>query len=430
MWNALKRTPGRWIAAAGGLALLGVAIAAAVGVWNSHRATAADGKSAAPQGGKANLGFRTAEAAAGGSSSQVETTPVEVVRRAAGLAVTGTLAADERSAVAANVSGIVAEVRVDRGSAVKRGDVLVQIDPADARNKLAEGEALVEELRTRLGLDETPEPFRPENQPEVKMAKAAWQLAELSLKRTTELHQQRLISTEAFDQARTEHESASHRYQQALHQVRQSYQAYKTALARLAMLKKAVDDTTITAPFDGLVAEKQVAVGEYVSSGPQSTKVATVVRIDPIRVVLNVPQQNVAAVRAGQKAAFEADSFPGRQFEATVRYIAPVVTADTRTLLVEAVAANPEGLLRPGLFVTAELALGDQTRQLLVPQTAVEKTGEAARVFVVQDGAIREQVVALGAVRGTKVEIASGLSGSETLAADARKVRDGERVRP
>jgi len=123
------------------------------------------------------------------------------------------------------------------------------------------------------------------------------------------------------------------------------------------------------------------------------------------------------------------ERFPDRKFEAKVRYIAPVVTNDTRSMMVEAVVENPDGELCPGIFATAELELKKQKPGVFAPLRAVLKTGEVDRVFVVRDGIARDQVVALGAEEKGKVEIRSGLTGKEILVANPATVHDGDKVR-
>ena len=400
------------------------------GKGQANRAAGASGQ----QGnGKAALGFVAPAPAADGKQKsappRLETAPVEVVPRSDVLRLTGSLMADEKSSVAANTSGITAEVCIDRGSIVRKGDVLVQIDPTDAKNKLAEGQAMVDELKARLGLDEATDNFVPEDEPEVRLAKASAELAAANLKRATDAYAKKVISTEAFDQTRTEFELANQRYRQALFQIKQAYQVCRTAQIKLAILQKAVADTTIRAPFDGWVAEKLVAVGEQISSGMQATKVVTLVRVDPLRLSLTVPQQSIGSIEPGQTVRFHVDSFPERTFEATVRFIAPVVTNDTRSMVVDAMVPNPEGALRPGLFATAELVLPKKATAMFVPATAVQRMGEVARVFVVRDGVAHEQVVAIGPADERRVEILSGLSGDETLVARAELVHDGDAVR-
>jgi RND family efflux transporter MFP subunit len=379
---------------------------------------------------KAALGYangqRTPEKL--GQSVPYETTGVEVVKHQKTLRVTGSLVADELSNVASNVNGIVVEVRVDRGSVVKKGEVMVQLDPTDPKNKLSEGLALVEELKAKLSLDDS-KPFVAEEQPEVKLAKASWDLAVSRRKRAENLLPQKAISVDEFEQIRAESECAEQRYQQAILQIKQTYQSYKTNVAKLSAMRKAVADTSIAAPFDGVVVEKHVALGEQVTGGFIASKVITVVKSSPLRVSLTVPQQHIGAIEPGQTVHFQADSFPGKTFEGKVRYISPVVTNDTRSLVVEAMTPNADGVLRPGLFITAEMELPEQQSQFYVPLAAVEKMGESARVFVVRDGGVREQVVALGKSDDRRIEITSGLQGNERIVCNPEKVREGAVVR-
>jgi RND family efflux transporter MFP subunit len=434
-----KRAGRQWVL------MVVAAVVVGAGAWYVHFQRANAGKDAAGheasanetgQGnGKATLGLAStgqsgADAKKNSAGPRIETVRAEVVPCRDILRLTGSLVADERSSVASNISGIAAEVRVDRGSLVRKGDVLVQIDPADAQNKLAEGEAMLDELKARLGIEENMASFNPEDQPEVRVAKASADLAAANFRRAKDLSAKKVITAEAFDQALTEYELAAQRYRQALLQIRQAYQVCRTAQIKLAILKKAVDDTTIRAPFDGWVAEKLVAVGEQICSGMQATKVVTLVRIDPLRLSLTVPQQDIGRIQPGQTVRFHVDSFPDRTFEAAVRFIAPVVAHDTRSMVVEAVAPNADRALRPGQFATAELELSGRGTGVFVPRGAVQKSGEVARVFVVRDGVAREQVVALGKAERERMEIRSGLTGKEILVARPELVHDGDAVRP
>ena len=362
----------------------------------------------------------------------METVPAEVVQRSHTLRLTGSLMADEKSSVASNTSGIAAEVRVDRGSLVRKDDVLVQIDPTDAKNKLAEGQAMLDELKARLGHRRRhAEKFNPEDEPEVRLAKASADLAASNLRRAKDLFAKKVISTEAFDQTQTEYELASQRYRQALFQIKQAYQACKTAQIKLAILEKAVADTTIRAPFDGWVAEKLVAVGEQISSGMQATKVVTLVRIDPLRLSLTVPQQDIGCDSAGPDGAV-----PRRQLSRShVRGHGAVHRAggDQRHAVDGRRGRGAESGRRAAAGAVRHGGVGacrSSEPGVFVPLGAVQKMGEVARVFVVRDGVAREQVVALGEVEQGKVEIRSGLTGKEILVARPELVHDGDAVRP
>lgn len=415
----------RWVWILGFLAIVGG------GLLVHAKPALLGSKEAGP--GKAKLEFAESaadSAAQAASGARLSTAPVESVERPATLRVTGSLVADEDSDVASNVSGLVKEVCVDRGSFVKKGDVLVQIDPADAENTLAEGTAQAEELRIRLALDKPDAPFVPENMPECRVALSARELADSQFRRAEELYGKKVISTDQYDQACTQRDTCRFKCELALQQARQLYQSYQTALARLQTLRKALADTTIRAPFDGWVAERKVAVGERLSTlNPMGCPVAILVRLDPIRVSLTVPQQNIGQVRPGQTVDFTIDSYPGRTFQAEVRYIAPKLTAEGRSLTVEAVASNPDMALRPGLFVTAKLELPRIEKEIYVPAGAVKTEEEVGRVFVVRDGAAHEQVVSLGPTRDGRTRVFAGLQAGDVVVLNPAKVKDGTPVR-
>jgi len=362
------------------------------------------------------------------AASELRKQPVEAVVRNLTLRLTGSLAADDKSEVGSNAAGNVAETRVDRGSFVKKGDVLVQIDPRDAQNALAEGMNAAEELRVRLDLDEGQQ-FRVDDVPEVAAAKIAMDLAEKTLHRDEKLQKQNAISLETFDQAATEYRSAVQRYYLARRVARQLERCYRSAVTHLDTLRKAVDDCTIRAPMDGWVAERSISVGERIIAMFPGAKLVTLLRIDPLRLSLTVPQQEMARIKVGQAVTFQTDAFPGRQFTGTVRYISPIVTADSRSLCVEAIVPNPKAELLPGLFVTAELQLNEKQTELYVPAVAVCNRGDVAAVFVVRDDAVREQIVSLGERDGSRIRVLSGLAAGDVVATNTAGLHDGDAIR-
>jgi RND family efflux transporter MFP subunit len=194
-------------------------------------------------------------------------------------------------------------------------------------------------------------------------------------------------------------------------------------------LLKALHDCTIVAPFDGWVAERWVSSGErMVAMFPGAGRAVTLLRINPLRLSLTVSQQHVTKVRPGAPVVFQTDAFPGRSFRGRVRYIAPAVTSDSRSLVVEAEVPNPDHELRPGMFVTADLELAETRNDLFIPRAAVHTKGEVAAVFIVRGGVAREQIVALGEPSGDVIQVTSGLGAGDVIVTEPAKVRDGDRV--
>lgn len=365
---------------------------------------------------KATLGY-SGDGGADASLKDVQTVRPESVAQDSRLRLTGSLVADETSKVASTTNGIVMEVRVERGSVVEKGDVLVVVDPRDAENMLADGRAQVEALKAALGWEDTSKPFKIEEQPGVKAAKAALDLAKSNFDRHNDLIKQGAVSKLAHDQMTTSYETAREQYQAAQHQAKQLYESYKAALVRLKPLEKALADTTIIAPFSGMVAEKLVAPGERVTTSPMGggATVVSLVKLDPLRLVLTVPQQYAPLVQQGQKVDFTVESFPDRTFTGEVRFVGPSLESGTRSLTVEALVPNGEKVLRPGYFASAELMLPAQEQRLIVPSTAVLKTGEATKVIVLNDGKVVEKVVIVDREENGKVHIKSGLAAEDEV---------------
>jgi membrane fusion protein (multidrug efflux system) len=257
------------------------------------------------------------------------------------LRVTGSLAADAQAEVSAEVAGRVIETPVERGTRVAEGTLLARISPSETSAQLQEAEANAAQIEARLGLV-SGQPFERIKVPDVMNAKASLDLAEAEFNRMRSLVDQKVISQSEFDQRRTQLEAALQSYQMAHNAAEQSFRSLDAARARILLAKKALADTSVRAPLSGLVVERKVSVGDYVTKGDN---VATVVRVDPLRVELTVPEQHVALIKVGQQVRITVDAYPGEEFAATVRFVSPALRSDQRALMVEAIAPNRDGRL-------------------------------------------------------------------------------------
>jgi RND family efflux transporter MFP subunit len=342
------------------------------------------------------------------------------------LRVTGSLVADAQAEVSAETAGRVIETPVERGTRVAQGALLVRISPSETSAQLQEAEANAAQIEARLGLGPDAA-FDRSRVPDVLNAKASLDLADAEFNRMRSLVDQKVISQSEFDQRRAQLEAARQGYQSAQNQADQSYRSLEAARARVALARKAVADTSVRAPLNGLVAERLVSVGDYVTRGQ---RVATVVRVDPLRVELTVPEQSVSLVKAGQQVRLTVDAYPGQEFPATIKFVSPALRSDQRALTVEAVAPNADGRLKPGLFATALVRQPDATPALLVPATAVETIAGTSRVYVVKDNRVEARIVTTGEKLDAQVEITSGVSKGEMVAAEPKgRVSDGQPVK-
>jgi membrane fusion protein (multidrug efflux system) len=350
----------------------------------------------------------------------VESQPIDRFLR-----VTGSLAADEQAEVAAETGGRVIATPIERGTRVAAGTVLIRVSGEEANASLREAEANAAQIEARLGL--TPaQPFDPAHVPEVLNAKAALDWAEADFKRIKALLDQKVVSQSEFDQKQTQMQAARQQYQTAQNAAQQSYLALQAARARVDLARKTAADTVVRAPFAGLVAERVVSTGDYVTRG---TKVATVVRIDPLRVELTVPEQYLSQVKEGQPVKLTVDAYEGETFQAKVRFVSPALKTDQRALTVEAIAPNADGRLKPGLFVTAFLQKAAAAPALLVPSTAVETIAGTSRVYVINSETAEERIVTTGERVGDRIEIATGVAAGESVAVNPRgKLADGSRI--
>lgn len=339
--------------------------------------------------------------------------------------VSGTLTAQEQADVAAEVAGRVVATPVERGSRVGASDTLVRLLASEGEAQAVEAQANAAQIEARLGIANGA-PFAVERVPEVANAQATVKLQRTEFERAKRLYDQKLLSQAEFDQRAAQNEAAERQYDMARNTAAQQYQSLLAARARLTLAQKALADTTVRAPFAGVVGERFVSVGDYVTRG---TKVATVMRVDPLRVELTVPEQFVSAVATGRAVTFEVDAYPGETFAGEVRYVSPSVAANTRALTLEAIVPNGHGRLKPGFFATAQIEQAAMLPGLLVPAAAVRTVSGTARVFVITGDRVEERVVMVGQVVGERVEITSGLAkGERVVATGADRMVDGVRV--
>jgi RND family efflux transporter MFP subunit len=378
--------------------------------------------------GAAGCGQRDREAIAAAGEPEpttVATTPVvqQLVTRF--IRVSGTLAAQEEAEVAAEVAGRVVATPIERGSRVASNGTLIQIADAEVAAQATEAAANAAQIEARLGTASGS--FDVDLVPEVANARAAYDLAQTEFARTKMLQERQLVSQSEFDQRQAQVEAARRQYEVARNAAEQQYQALMGARARVALARKAVADTVVRAPFDGVIAERLVSVGDYVTRG---TKVASIMRVSPLRLELTVPAQYVAAVAVGSAVSLEVDAFPGESFAGEVRFVSPALRSETRALVVEALVANRDGRLMPGLFATARIEQAAKSPALLIPASAVHKTATANRVFVIVGDHAEERLVTTGQMEGELIEATSGLkAGERVVVGGAERLSDGARVK-
>ncbi len=186
---------------------------------------------------------------------------------------------------------------------------------------------------------------------------------------------------------------------------------------QLALAEKALDDTQIRAPFAGYVSARPVADGEYVSA---TTTVATILRITPIKLELQVPETYSASVQVGMNVEANVSGYPGHNFLGRVTAVNPAVDPASRTFIAEVRFPNPDRELRPGMFATARVVLAGDATGIFVPSSSVitDATTNSSQVFMIIDDTARLAVVQLGERDGAMIRILSGLPADAVVATD------------
>jgi membrane fusion protein, multidrug efflux system len=286
----------------------------------------------------------------------------------------GNARANESVDISSKISNVVTAVTFRDGERVRRGQVLVQLDDAQARADVGEAEAALAE-------------------------------SERLYNRSREL-----MSTEALSKAQFDQLEA----------------ILKANRARLSAANARLADTVIRAPFSGRVGLRRVSVGTLISPGDVITTLddTSVIKLD-----FSVPENFLATLREGLAVRASAPAFPGRTFTGKVASIDSRVDQNTRSVTVRALLANEDGALRPGMFLNVSLS-NDERGSLTIPEQALTPEAERQFVFVVTDGKAERREVRIGGRRPGSVEVLAGLAaGEQVIVEGTQKVRDGAAVR-
>lgn len=397
----------------------------------------------------------TAETKALTQTQTVSAVRVATREVSAAVQATGSYVAQESSNVAPQTSGVLVATPVDVGSFVQQGQVIARLDDRDAKLRLdqalaqqQQAEAFVRQAQSRIGLGQN-QTFDPNLVPEVLAARAAYEsaqaeakLAEADANRYESLINSGDVSRSAYEKARTAAETAQaqanaarQQYDAASNGARQNFQGVATQEASLqaihaqvAMARKALADIEVRAPFPGYVSARPVAVGEFVDT---KITIATVVRITPVKLQLQIPQIYAPSVSLGLPVEASVSGFQDRIFQGRVTAINPSVETNSRTFIAEASFANTDLALKPGMFATARIVLPGNTKGVFAPRQAVltDPTTNSSQVFMIIDGKARVAVVQIGEQSGDMIRILSGIPEDAVLALDhLPDLYDGQNV--
>jgi membrane fusion protein, multidrug efflux system len=299
------------------------------------------------------------------------------------MTVIGTMEAVHGVVVSADLPGTVDRITFDSGEPVHAGDVLVELDTRQERAQLAALEAQRD-------------------------------LARVNYARMQQLANEGVISRMDYDQATAQQ---------------------KQTEANVGEIRATIERKTIRAPFSGVLGIRKVNLGQYLAAG---NAIVSLQSLNPIYVDFGVPQQEAGNVRVGSTLHVTSQDVSGQVFSARVTALDSVVNEATRNIQVQATLSNPEGKLKPGMFVQVELGIGASRQAITLPTSAISYAPYGDSVFVITDlndqkghtyRGVRQQFVKIAASRGDQVAIVSGVNpGEEVVTSGVFKLRNGAAV--
>jgi multidrug efflux system membrane fusion protein len=299
------------------------------------------------------------------------------------LTAVGGLAAVHQVDVSADVNGRVTEIKFEPGTHVEAGTPLVQMFDAPEQGDLAN-------------------------------YKAQATVAQLSLDRAKQLASRQFGPQATVDTAQA---------------------AYDQAQAGIAKTEALISQKLVRAPFSGDLGVRKVEVGQYLTAG---TAIVSLTDLSELWANFTVTEKDSGSLKVGQPVRLKVDAYPGRTFDAKITTIEPQISTDTRNIRVQATIANPEKILKPGMFVTTTVVLPDKPAVVTVPETAVDYTLYGDSVFVITEKKEADGKTSLSAVRTFvqtgnrvegRVEIVKGVKpGDKVVAVGQLKLQSGAAV--
>jgi len=321
--------------------------------------------------------------------------------------VTGVLVADERATLAFQVPGRVSELRVDLGSVVKRGQLLAALDARDMELRVQQADALLAQARARLGAAAKVDV---EDTSQARQARAMLTQAEQTRVRVAELFKQGQLAAANMEAAETAVQVARGNLDAALEEGGNRGAIVRQRAAELELARRQAAECRLVAPFDGAVEARLVSPGQTLQAG---APVLTLVRIQPLRARLDVPERHAGTLRSQQVVRLTMDGLPGVHPGVLTR-LAPVIDPLTRVVLVEAEVQN-DGSMRPGGLVRGEIVLASGEDAITVPRAAITAFAGVEKVTLIEDSKQISRTVTTGRRQGELVEVLSGLKVGERV---------------
>jgi RND family efflux transporter MFP subunit len=301
--------------------------------------------------------------------------------------------------------------------------VIAQLERPEYEARLRQAEALLAQARARLGITDTNDTVEIDQSSAVQQALAVEDEARRNRERVRSLAAQQIASEADLNSADAAYQVALNRVQDAREETRQRLALLQQRRAELDIARQQLIETTLIAPFDGVIESRVANPGELLSAG---APVAGIVRVDPLRLRLEVPERDAPKVKPGQAVRVTVEGDPA-VYAGKLTRLSPVISDQSRMLLVEADVPNP-GSLRPGQFARAAIITETDSSAVTVPVAAVRAFAGLEQVFAVEDGKAVERTITAGKRTPEWVEVVRGVAAGETLVMNPGGLQNGQPV--
>jgi len=353
------------------------------------------------------------EAASAPAPVSVDAVEVQTRELQRSVEAVGTLDPNEQVTVSNQVEGIVEKLLVDLGDAVRTGQIIAQLDTRELELAVRQQDAALQQELARVGLTDPEASFEETSTSQVRQAEAGFADARIKLDRTKKLAESGVIAQQQLDAQQAQYDAADAALRGARETVRNIRATIAARKAALALAQKKLADAKVVAPMAGFIKDRQAAVGQFLKA---NSPVVTIVQNSPLKLHADVPESAVAFVRVAGAVQFQVDAFPDRTFEGKITRLSPSVDQQSRTLKLEALVGNAEGLLKPGFFARVTIQTDRRDKVLTVPAEALVSVSGIEKVFVIEAGKVVETIVRSGARLGKEVEIVEGVSKGALIA--------------
>lgn len=324
---------------------------------------------------------------------KVNVTAAEVRKVIRTVDVVGSLAPEETVTVSSEVPGRVVAVHTDFGRTVRKGEVLVELDRTEIALQLERAKAALAQALARVGLDADRAGARPDSTPAIRQAEAQMLDAKSKYENAKRLIETGDIARERFEELEKNYQARQAALDSMRDDLRVQLANIQALRADVGLQEKRLRDTKILAPFDGQVSARTVAPGQYVKD---NTPLLTIVKVNPLRLHVDVPEVAVQAMNVGTEVAFTTDAIPGKEFKAVVRQLNPSLDDRARALVAEARLITSDPRLKPGMFVQVRVIASRNFETVMVPERALLTVAGLTKVFVARDGKAVEYKISPG----------------------------------